>query len=255
MQKAAAQFGKLDVVPAYKLVFDAIEKQILSGGLTEGDLLPSELALAEQLGVNRSTVREGIRLLEESGLVTRLGGKRLRVRRPDPLDSAPQLQRALVLNQVTFREMWEAATAIEPVIAGLAAERITDEELRELEENLRQLEASPEDVALFMKVDIAFHDALGRAARNRPLLMAREAVSSLLMPAGHAILPKLKSHARVIKAHREILDALRTHNPRKAEEWMRKHIADFKRGYERAGFDADSFLQGAAPRAAGRKLS
>jgi DNA-binding transcriptional MocR family regulator len=59
-------------------------------------LLPPEITLAEQLGVNRSTVREGIRLLEESGLVTRLGGKRLRVRLPHPLDSAPHVQRALV---------------------------------------------------------------------------------------------------------------------------------------------------------------
>lgn len=238
-----SQFGKLEVVPAYKLVFDAIEKQIVSHKLKEGDLLPPELALAEQLGVNRSTVREGIRLLEESGLVTRLGGKRLRVRLPDPLDSAPQVQRALVLNQVTFREMWEAANALEPIMAGLAAQRITDAEIQELEANLAQLEESPADVALFMKVDIAFHDAIGRAARNRPLLMARESVSSLLMPAGHAILPKLKSHKRVIEAHREILDALRRHDAPAAEHWMRRHIADFKRGYERAGFDADSILQ------------
>jgi GntR family transcriptional repressor for pyruvate dehydrogenase complex len=242
---AETQFGKLAVVPAYKLVFDVIEKQIVCRKLNEGDLLPPEITLAEQLGVNRSTVREGIRLLEESGLVTRLGGKRLRVRLPHPLDSALHVQRALVLNQVTFREMWEAATALEPVIAGLAAKHINQEELSELEENLAQLEKSPADVALFMKIDIAFHDAIGRAARTRPVVVARETVSSLLMPAGRAILPKLKSHQRVIDAHREILKALRRHDAKRAETWMRKHIADFKRGYEHAGFHADSILQSA----------
>lgn len=242
---AASQFGKLEVVPAYKLVFDAIEKQIVSRTLNEGDLLPPEIALAEQLGVNRSTVREGIRLLEESGLVTRLGGKRLRVRRPQPLDSASQVSRALMLNDVTFQEMWEAATALEPVVAGLAAKHITDDEIRALEENLAELEQSPADVALFMKVDIAFHDAIGRASRNRPLLMARETVSSLLMPAGHAILPKLNSYQRVIDAHRHILNALKKRDAKKAENWMRRHITDFKRGYEHAGFSPGSRLHGA----------
>jgi GntR family transcriptional repressor for pyruvate dehydrogenase complex len=242
---AISQFNKLEVVPAYKLVFDAIEKQIVSRALNAGDLLPSEIALAEQLGVNRSTVREGIRLLEESGLVTRLGGKRLRVRKPDPLDSAPQVSRALILNEVTFQEMWEAATVLEPAVAGLAAQHITDDEIRELDENLTELEKNSADVALFMKVDIAFHDAIGRAARNRPLMMAREPVSSLLMPAGHAILPKLNSHQRVIDAHRQILNALRKRDASQAENWMRKHIADFKRGYEHAKFSPNSLLLGA----------
>ena len=64
------EFGKLERLPAYRLVYDAIEGQILSGRLRVGDPLPPEVQLAGQFGVNRSTVREGIRLLEQSGLVT-----------------------------------------------------------------------------------------------------------------------------------------------------------------------------------------
>lgn len=63
------------------MVFDALEEEILSGRLAEGDSVPTEMALCEQFDVQRSTVREGIRLLEQSGLVVR-NGKRLTVVRP-----------------------------------------------------------------------------------------------------------------------------------------------------------------------------
>lgn len=81
-RSAPQMFKKLASAPAYQLVFDAIETQIVSGALVVGDQLPSETELARQFGVNRSTVREGIRLLEHSGFVAREGSKRLLVTLP-----------------------------------------------------------------------------------------------------------------------------------------------------------------------------
>lgn len=71
------QFARLGHAPAYRVVFETIERAILQGRLRPDDRLPAETALAEQLGVNRSTTREGLRLLEQSGLVQRRGGRRL----------------------------------------------------------------------------------------------------------------------------------------------------------------------------------
>ena len=88
------EFGKFERAPAYRLVYDAIEGQILSGRLRVGDPLPPEIQLAGQFGVNRSTVREGIRLLEQSGLVERDGGKRPRISSPHFLDLASSASRA-----------------------------------------------------------------------------------------------------------------------------------------------------------------
>ena len=84
----ARDFTRIERAPAYKLVYDAIEKQIFAGRLKVGDPLPAETTLAEQFGVNRSTVREGIRLLEQSGLVERQGGKRPRISIPHYLELA-----------------------------------------------------------------------------------------------------------------------------------------------------------------------
>jgi GntR family transcriptional repressor for pyruvate dehydrogenase complex len=236
------RFAKLDVQPAYRHVFDAIEKDIVSGRLKPGDRLPAEMTLAEQFGVNRSTVREGIRLLENSGLVRREGGKRLFVTLPHYLDLASRASRALVLHQATFRELWEAAIAIEPVTVGHAAERITASELDRLEETVVAMADATGDVDRFVRLDIAFHDLIATASRNRALELAREPLSLLFLPAGRAILPRLGTHRRVIDAHKAILEAMRQRDAEGARDWMRRHMADFKRGYERTGLDMDEQL-------------
>ena len=60
----------MNATPAYQLVAEAIEREILAGRIRPGDPLGTEAELVKQFGVNRSTVREGIRLLEQGGLVT-----------------------------------------------------------------------------------------------------------------------------------------------------------------------------------------
>ena len=84
--------SRIERAPTYRLVYEVIEREILEGRLRVGDPLPAELQLAEQLGVNRSTVREGIRLLEKSGLVERNGGKR-------PAHFSAALSRARLLGE------------------------------------------------------------------------------------------------------------------------------------------------------------
>ena len=80
----------LSAPPAYQVVSREIRKLILSGSLQPGEPFPSELSLAEKLGVNRSTVREGIRQLEADGLVRRSGRRRLFVSIPDTSQIAPR---------------------------------------------------------------------------------------------------------------------------------------------------------------------
>ena len=76
--------------PAYKAVSSVMEQDILSGKLKPGTALPPEQEIATQFGVNRSTVREAIRLLEQEGLLVRHGGRRLFVVLPGIFDLAPR---------------------------------------------------------------------------------------------------------------------------------------------------------------------
>ena len=232
-------FKKLDAAPVYRLVYDAIEQQIVLGQLRKGDMLPTETELAEQFGVNRSTVREGIRLLEQSGLVERMASKRLQVTIPHFIDLASRASRALKLHAVTFRELWEASAAIEPVAARYAAERITADQLADLDRNIDAMEQALTNVGRVVELDIEFHDILAQAARNRALVLAREPISLLFMPAGRAILPKLRTQGRILDAHRAIVKAIRRRDVVDAEAWMRRHMEDFRRGFEQTHLDLD----------------
>jgi DNA-binding FadR family transcriptional regulator len=240
---APARFDRLHPVPAYRLVAKAIQDQIETSRLRPGALLPTETALAEQFGVNRSTIREGIRLLEQSGLLDR-DGKRLIVILPHYMDLASRASRALVMHQVTFRELWEASMASEPLIAALAAERVTADTLAEMARNVAEAAIATERLDDFIALDIAFHDLIAKAAGNRVLMLAREPIGLLFKPAGETILPRLGTHRRVVDAHRAILDAISRGDRTEAQRWMDRHMADFRRGYEAAGADLDSPLYG-----------
>src|SRR5437773_5296000 len=69
MTETGEKFDRINAIPAYQLVADAIEREILARRIRPGEPIGTEAQLVKQFGVNRSTVREGIRLLEQSGLI------------------------------------------------------------------------------------------------------------------------------------------------------------------------------------------
>ena len=258
-------FTRIDSPPAYRMVFDAVEELIMSGQLKSGDRLPTEGELATQFGINRSTLREGIRLLEQGGLVKRQSAKRLHVALPHMPELASRASRALRLHQVTFQELWEASIATEPITARYSTERITAEEIEALEKNLAAMKKAAGNIEESVRLDIEFHDIIAQSTRNRALILAREPISLLFMPAGLAILPRLHTEKRVVDAHRMILNALKNRQAAVAESWMRKHIEDFLRAFVQTGLDKtkplDSLLdeppakKAKAPRASTRKAA
>ena len=146
-----------------------------------GNRLPSEQKLAEQFGVNRSTVREGIRLLEETGVLRREFGKRLVVSRPSYDSVGGRIGRAMILHEVTFRELWETIMAIEPATAALAARKRTAADLDLIAGNIARTRVSLADGQALVTLDIEFHSLIAQAAANRAIVLAREVLSHLTM--------------------------------------------------------------------------
>lgn len=227
-------------LPAYRQVSDQLRQRIVGGEWRAGDALPIEADLSAQFAVHRSTVREALRQLEQEGLVQR-NGKKLLVTLPHPGDLAQAAQRALRQQQVTFREVWEVASTLEPLCARLAAERITSAQLQRLQDNLAQTQALVDAGQSPVQVTIEFQAIVAEAAHNQALLLAR-APMSLLMLAGYAaIAPRLpQSGARLLDAHRHVLESLRQQDAESAVAWTRKHLADHRRGFEFAGLDMDA---------------
>ncbi|MBD0416104.1 FadR/GntR family transcriptional regulator [Oryzicola mucosus] len=224
--------------PAFRLVAVAIEARILSGDIQPGDTLPSETNLAETLGVNRSTVREAIRALEQNGFVRReTGRKKLFAAVPQSRDISRRLKTAMVLDHVTFEELWEAMFALEPAAARSAAQRRTDDDLAALDANLAQMRLALHDSDVLTDLDIAFHHLVALATGNRAIQAARLPISELFYPPFLAVISRLNAAERLLFAHEKIVEAIRDQDSRQAQDWMEKHIQDFQRGYELANLD------------------
>ncbi|MFI4932060.1 MAG: FadR/GntR family transcriptional regulator [Burkholderiales bacterium] len=244
---ASVRFRSLARQPAYRAVSSAMEQHILSGELKPGTALPSEQELATQFGVNRSTIRESIRVLEQEGLLERHQGRRLFVVLPGLFDLAPRAVRSLILHQVTFEELWEVAVVVEPEAARLAARRADESDLRDLDDNLAATaetvggKADESRIRRHWELDAAFHALIARASKNRSLMMSRESFSLLYRPLATLLQQSLpQSAARNLHAHRQIAAALRSRDEPRAHEWTRKHLVDFRKGFLQAGLPMDA---------------
>jgi GntR family transcriptional repressor for pyruvate dehydrogenase complex len=231
-------FDAIESMPNYRRVTLAIEEQIVSGKMKLGDPLPTEQDLAEQLGVNRSTLREGLRALENAGFLKRAGAKKLIVSIPDSHEIAQYTSRAMTLFSITFTELWEMLMALEPLSARYAAQRGPKDLLALLAENVRATEERLHDDATIIRLDVEFHSLISKATQNRALVLTEEPLGLLLYSSTKRLYRSSpRARYRLLEAHRKISEAITAGDAQTAENWMKKHIEDFRRGYVIAGLD------------------
>jgi GntR family transcriptional repressor for pyruvate dehydrogenase complex len=218
---------------AWETVLQRIEADLLSGALVPGDHLPPERALATELGVGRSSVREAIRVLEVLGLIrTQTGsgpqsGAIIIARPSGGMSALMRLQVAaqgfLVTDVVKTRLVIEAA-----VVAELA--RTADG--TDLREALELLDAMDDDEELteaeFLALDQAFHLALAVASGNEVIASMTAGLRNSVenyVTAGASRLPSWDAtSARLKHEHRSIIAAIDAHDPLLASQRIRDHI-------------------------------
>jgi GntR family transcriptional regulator, transcriptional repressor for pyruvate dehydrogenase complex len=230
-------FAQPRVEPAYRKVAAALLRRIVARQLRDGDQLPTEIELARQFGVNRSTVREAYRELESSGLLgRRRGSKRMVVTRPEAGLVAEGVSRALVLHDVSFLDVWEALTILEPPIAEAAARRRSAMDRARLQEVAARYAAENRDTTQAVRLVPEFFRVLGAASHNTALMLAHEPLIQLIGPSLGAMIDRVpQARARIGTAQRRLCEALESMDAEGARTWMARHIRDFRRGYEVAG--------------------
>lgn len=230
-------FSPLRAETAYQQVCAQIEARILERQLRPGDALPTETELARQFAVNRSTVREALRALESRGLVCRdPGRKRMSVAQPATAAVAAGVSHALVLQEITFLEVWEAMMLLEPEVAALAARRRSAAQLGELKGVRATLDAAEITAAVAVAAAQAFFRGLGEACGNRALELAAEPLTRLLAPSLARMIDHVpQARRRIAAAQDALLDALARRDAATARQWMARHVRDFRKGYELAG--------------------
>jgi len=232
----AFAFDKIKRVPSYRMLAEAVTRQILDGRLREGDPLPTEAQLCETFGVNRSTVREAVRVLEEASLLRRETSRRFVISHPSNADIGVQFERMVQLQEISFQELWEAVRAMGPAMTRLAAQRATDAHIDALEAHIALLQQAADQRASLVELNLAFDDMVARMSGNRALLLAHETMWRQLYPRYQAMVFEHVPAAskRMLESRRATLAALRRRDADEAEQCTIRHIVDFKRGYELA---------------------
>lgn len=192
-------------------VFHYIREDILNGRYKSGEALV-ETKLAQELGVSRTPVREAIRQLELEGLVTSIPNRGVFVTGVSKQD---------VEDIYTIRSM------VEGLAVRWAAERIDDDQLKELEEIVELMEyyTRKEDYEEIAKLDTRFHDLIYESCKSKVL---KHILSSYIHYVQRARLFSLKvpkRAQRALKEHRAIFQAILEKDPKKAEELMIEHIS------------------------------
>ena len=240
----SVEFDQIFIEPAYRKVAVAIGERILDRRLREGDRLPAELELARQFGVNRSTVREALRELESNGLVTRRpGSRRMSVSRPQHEAIAETISRGLVLHDVTFLEVWEALTLIEPPIAEAAAAARSNDDLAAVSAACDQFANDNTEAGNAARNAAEFFRSVARATHNQVLGLAQEPLLQLLEPSLRIMIDKVpQARSRIAGAQRRLCEALKARDIEGARTWMARHIRDFRKGFELAGIGLEQRL-------------
>ncbi len=169
-----------------------------------------ESAMARDLNVSQASVREALRSLIAMGF----------------LESEPF--KGITVRSFTSKDLWEVYTvriALESLAARMAAERITAEELANLEKIVEKMIAAGEERNIHKRtrLNIEFHEKIAQASGNRLIL---QLLQYMRFGSWSIITGNLSQMdpVSIASRHRILIEALRSHDPEKAAQVAREHI-------------------------------
>jgi GntR family transcriptional repressor for pyruvate dehydrogenase complex len=223
---SGARFSQLPRNSLSDSIVQRFKDLISSGKLYPGEKLPSIKELAENFGVGLSSIREALTALTALGIIeTRVGeGTYIRA---DLAESVLQpLTWTFILTQGKLTDLLEARQLIEVHLAGLAAVRATSDEIEELRSIAEQFKKAIGNQDECLRLDLEFHMAIARAAKNivlRDLLIRLATSLSALV---RRFLLDVEGQRLSSKGHDDLIDAIAAHNAPGARQVMNRHLLD-----------------------------
>ena len=207
------------------LVSSQLKESIFQGEYQPGEKIPPEHQLVKFFGVSRVIVREAIRNLEQAGLIEiKRGPKGGAFVLPMKHDAVSQVIRDMLrLGNAEVAHIMEVRLDMEPVVAGLAAERATPEDVEILSRGIEDMPDAPGDE--YVAWNVNFHRLLAKCAHN-PMY---DILVNILMDFTEELILKIKPSERIIHdttSHPELLELVRQGDVKGARRKMRFHLED-----------------------------
>ncbi|GAA1061590.1 FadR/GntR family transcriptional regulator [Agromyces bracchium] len=215
------------------VVIQGIKDMLTRGELKPGSRLPIEKDLAAMLNVSRGSLREGVRALATLGVLETRQGDGTYVTSLDPAALLSPLGFLADLQQPAHAaDLLAVRRVLEAESVSLAATRITDEQLEDLEAILARVDRTLEDededemdLEEFINTDTEFHRAIAAASGNPPLAALVDALVGRTFRARlWRAISNRGSVRETQREHRAILDELARRDPGRASIRMSTHL-------------------------------
>jgi DNA-binding FadR family transcriptional regulator len=217
-------------------VVDQVQEAILQGKLQTGNKLPPERQLQEIFKASRGTIREALRVLEQKGLITIKtgvsGGSFVKI--VSTRQMSESLDLLIRFQRVSLRDLAEFREGVEGIVAALAVERATDEDIRHLKDILeeagRHLESGTSGWDDFIRADNRFHLALSDVARNPVYKSVIRTIYDHIYRYFDRFLPREETLLREdYQDLCEIFDAVERRQSSRAHMLVQNHVYRFNR--------------------------
>ena len=191
-------------------VANQMREAIKSGKLKSGDRL-IETDIANSMQIGRNAVREAIRYLEKEGLVTTAPFKGAHVTIPN-IDEIDQ--------------MFEVMSGLEGMCARLAAQKMTDKDLKKIESLHAELEKhyAKKDPQAYLETNWTLHEFIQELSKNKVLNEVTNGLRQKILLYRRRQLYQPNRFKDSMQEHREILAAFRKKDPELAEKVMKNHL-------------------------------
>lgn len=217
------------------LVAQRIVSDINRRGNTVGDRLPPERVMLEEYEVGRGTLRESLRFLELQGVIALRpgpGGGPV-VQQPDAIAVATALTLLLQVEKAPLRTIAEARLDFEPMMAQLAAQRMSDDQLADLRSSVDTMQEHLGDQGVFLAEDKRFHAVIAHGSGNALFGHLVDALLGILDRSAIGIdYPEMRRSA-VHQAHLRIYEAVASRDASESAAAMADHIDQYVRYAER----------------------
>lgn len=218
-KKEAGLLSPLTKTRLHEDILEQLERRILRGDLAAGAKLPPERELAEQLQVNRTTVREALHKLESMGLVEIKHGNGVFVRDWQESGSLELARHLLFLdgkvNLEVLRNLLTLRRSMVPEISWHAARHRTDQQLEELRRVIFERDdLSPDER------DWRVHNVIARASGNVLFVIFLNSFTSFAQDASHAYFSSEKNRERSRRFYADIYEAIAARKADQARQIM-----------------------------------
>jgi len=199
--------------------YEIIKRKIITLEMPPGSAI-HESALADELQLGRTPIREALRLLQAEQLV----------------DTIPRSGMFVTNVSITdLQQIAEVRIELEGLSARLAAQRATPEEIARLEEHLNETERLPDqDPRVVVHTDRRLHIWIAEASHNDYLVTEVDRYYTLSLRLWHLALARVQTADLNVDVHRKVIESIKEHAAERAEELMQEHIRNFHRSIRAA---------------------